>query len=51
MQGIIRLGEARKGDRVSRPEHGDTTIHEGRPNYRDRDVPVAARLSAHCSML
>jgi len=54
------IGVARKGDRVSCPEHSDTTIDEGNPNYRDRGVPVAfmvtsvaavARLSAHCPML
>jgi uncharacterized Zn-binding protein involved in type VI secretion len=35
------IGVARKGDCVSCPEHGDTTILEGNPNYRDRGVPVA----------
>ena len=35
------IGVARKGDRVSCLEHGDTTIVEGNPNSRDHGDPVA----------
>lgn len=34
-------GVARVGDRVSCPEHGNTTIIEGNPYYRDCGIPVA----------
>jgi len=36
------IGAARKGDKVSCPEHGNTTIVEGNPNYLDEDgIPIA----------
>ncbi|WP_395489243.1 PAAR domain-containing protein [Cedecea davisae] len=41
------IGVARKGDRVSCPEHGDTTIVEGNPNYRACGV-YAAFLGYKC---
>lgn len=36
------LGAARKGDKVSCPEHGETTIAEGNPDYLDEDgIPIS----------
>ncbi|WP_312226632.1 PAAR domain-containing protein [Pseudescherichia sp.] len=34
-------GVARKGDSVSCPQHGPTTISEGNPDYLDNGIPVA----------
>ena len=44
------IGVARKGDRVSCPEHGDATIVEGNLNYRERGFSMAVCLSDYCPM-